>query len=247
VITTRNLLEALLESGNIKRFVNVSSIAVYSNRDTKGSGTLDETSEVEGEAALRHEAYVYGKAKQDELVLEYSNKFGMPYVIVRPGEVFGPGKRKISGRVGIGTFGVFLHLGGRGQIPLTYVENCAEAIVLAGIRRDVRSLVFNIVDNDLPTSREFLRDYKRNVQKFRSIFVPYGLTYLLCYLWEKYSAWSKGQVPPVFNRRQCIASWKRVRYSNVRVREELGWRPSVSMKEGLKRYFEYMKVTGGSF
>jgi nucleoside-diphosphate-sugar epimerase len=244
VVATRNLLDAILENANLKRFVNVSSISVYSNRDTGKNGRLDETCEMDGDPTLRHEAYVYGKVKQDELLLDYGRRFDIPCVIVRPGEVFGPGKRKISGRVGIDTFGIFLHLGGQNQLPLTYVDNCAEAIVLAGVKKGVDGGVFNVVDDDLPTSRRFLRLYKKNVRKIRSLYIPYRMTYFLCYLWEKYSEWSKGQLPPVFNRRSCMADWKRVRYSNRKMRESLGWKPRVSMDEALKRYFEYMKESG---
>src|SRR5205807_994577 len=81
--------------------------------------------------------YCYAKVKQDELVTDYGKKFGIPYVIVRPGSVYGPGKEQITGRVGIGTFGVFLHLGGSNTIPLTYVDNCVDAIVLAGLKKGV--------------------------------------------------------------------------------------------------------------
>ena len=44
---------------------------------------------------------------------------------------WGSHKEDIARWVGIGTFGVFLHLGGSNTIPFTYVDNCAEAIVLA--------------------------------------------------------------------------------------------------------------------
>jgi len=205
---------------------------------------LDETCEMDGEPALRHEAYVFGKVKQDELLLDYARRFNLPYVIVRPGEVFGPGKRKISGRVGIDTFGIFLHLGGGNQVPLTYVDNCAEVIVLAGVKKGINSEVFNVVDDNLPSSRKFLRMYKQKVGHFRSVYVPYRISYFLCYLWEKYSTWSNGQVPPVFNRRSCVADWKRVGYSNRKIKEELGWKPRVPMDEALRRYFEYMKRSG---
>jgi nucleoside-diphosphate-sugar epimerase len=241
VVATRNLLDSVLENGNLKRFVNVSSIAVYSNRDTSRRRMLDETCEMDGEPALRHEAYVFGKVKQDELVFDYARRFDIPYVIVRPGEVFGPGKRKISGRVGINTFGIFLHLGGRNQVPLTYVDNCAEAIVLAGVMKGVNREIFNVVDYNLPTSRKFLRMYKKNVRHFWSVYIPYRMTYFLCYLWEKYSAWSNGQLVPVFNRRQCVASWKTVRYSNQKIRDALGWKPRFPIDEALKRYFKYMR------
>ncbi len=246
VVATRNLLEALLENGKSKRFVNVSSIAVYSNRDANKTKILDETSEMDGEPALRHEAYVYGKVKQDEILLEYARRFKIPYVIVRPGEVFGPGKRKISGRVGIDTFSIFLHLGGRNQVPLVYVDNCAEAIILAGIAKGVDGEIFNIMDDNLPTSREFLNMYKKKVKQFRSIYVPYGLFYFLSFLWEKYSIWSRGQFPMIFNRRRCIAHWKFTRYSNDKAKRMLGWNPKVSRDEAFSRYFNYMKSNGES-
>jgi nucleoside-diphosphate-sugar epimerase len=241
VVATRNLLDSILGNGNLKRFVNVSSIAVYSNRDANKGGMLDETCEIDREPALRYEAYVYGKVKQDELILDYARRFNLPCVIVRPGEVFGPGKRKISGRVGIDTFGIFLHLGGGNQVPLTYVDNCAEAIVLAGIKKGIDGKVFNVVDDNLPSSRKFLRMYKKNVEKLWSVYIPYRMSYFLCHLWEKYSTWSNGQLPPAFNRRQCIASWKNVRYSNQKIKEAVGWKPRVPMDEALRRYFEYMK------
>lgn len=244
VVTTRNLLECFQDTTNLKRFVNVSSIAVYSNRDVKRYGVLDEKSEVDSCPEVRYEAYVYGKVKQDELVLDYARKYRIPYVIVRPGDVFGPGKKKISGRVGITSFGVFLHLGGRAQVPLTYIDNCAEAIALAGIKKGIDGEVFNIVDSQLPTSRFFLRMYKKNVGYFKSIYLPYGITYLLCYFWEKYSVWSRGQLPPAFNRRKCIGAWKRIRYSNKKAIEILGWQPRVTMNEALNRYFAFMKESG---
>ncbi len=183
------------------------------------------------------DAYTFAKVKQDELVTEYGQRFGIPYVIVRPGSVFGPGKQAITGRVGIDTFGVFMHLGGSNRIPLTYVDNCSDAIVLAGVTPGVEGEVFNIVDDDLPSSRQFLRQYKRNVKRFTSIYIPRPVSYVLCRLWEKYSNWSEGQLPPVFNRRRWNSEWKKTRYSNEKLKAKLGWTPKVSMQEGLSRYF----------
>ena len=106
---------------------------------------LDETCAVETKLVERNEPYVYAKLKQDELVQEYAAKYGFPYVVLRPGAVYGPGqKAEITHRVGIGTFGIFLHLGGRNRIPFTHVRNCAEAIALAGTAPGVDGEVFNV-------------------------------------------------------------------------------------------------------
>ena len=241
VVTTRNLLEALTERGNVRRFVNVSSFAVYSRFRSKRGEIWDECCPLEDNLRERHDAYAYGKLKQDELVLRYQKSAGLPVTIVRPGIVFGPGKKAIPGFAGIDTFGFFMHLGGGGRLPLTYVENCAEAIVLAGLSQQAVGQVFNVVDDDLPTSRKFLRGYKRNVKKFFSVPVPYCVTYGLCALWEWYAGRSRGQLPPVFNRRECTFAWRGHTYSNRKLKDFLGWQARIPMQQALQHYFEYQK------
>ncbi|MFC2160405.1 NAD-dependent epimerase/dehydratase family protein [Acidobacteriota bacterium] len=241
VVTTRNLLDAAVNESALKRFVNISSIAVYSNEKIPRGGLMDESCAVETKYYERNEPYVYGKAKQDELVFEYAQKYNLPYVNVRPSVVFGPGKAKITDRVGSATFGVFLHLGLSNRIPLTYVDNCAEAIVLAGLKEGIEGQVFNIFDDDLPTSRQFLRSYKHIVRRIFSIPIPYRIWYIFCSLWEKYSKWSDGQLPAVFNRRSCAFYWKGNTYSNRKAKDMLGWNPKIDMNESLKRFFNYMR------
>ena len=245
VVTTRNLLDAMIKTKSLKRFVNVSSFSVYSNRKIRRRGLLDEMCEVESQPILRGDAYSYAKVKQDELIMDYVKKYRIPYVVVRPGVVYGPGNKGIHGRVGIGTFGIFLHIGGSNKLPLTYVDNCAEAIVLAGINKGVDGEVFNIVDDELPTSRKFLKLYKENVKHFKSIYVPYSIFYCLCFFWEKYSKWSEGQLPPAFNRNMCSTYWKGNRYSNEKLKKLLDWRQKVGLKESMEHYFKYQKTVRG--
>jgi len=244
VITTRNLIEAALRHGNLKRLVNVSSFAVYTNRGKKTGRVLDETCPVETSPETRAEAYCYGKVKQDELVIDYGKKAGLPYVIVRPGTVYGPGKKFIPGRVGVDTFGIFLHFGGSNLLPLSYVGNCAEAIVLAGLVPGIDGEVFNIVDDDLPTSRNFLRQYKNNVSNIKSIYVPKVISFLFCWAWEKLSTWSRGQLPPVFTRREWIAYWEKTKFTNNKLKSMTGWEPDISTREGLELFFDYCRQAG---
>lgn len=237
VVTTRNLLDASLQHGGLQRFVSISSFTVYTNDRRPRRQPLDERCPIERQPALRGDAYSFAKVKQDEIVMEYGEKFGVPYVIVRPGYVYGPGNEAITDRVGLGTFGVFLHLGGGNPIPFTYVDNCAEAIVRAGLLKGVDGQVFNIVDDDLPSSRAFLREYKRNVRRFPSVYVPHAVSYVLCALWERYSYWSEGQLPPTFNRRSWRTFWKKTRYTNAKVKASLGWVQEVSTADGMALYF----------
>jgi nucleoside-diphosphate-sugar epimerase len=239
-LATRNLLDAFLKFGAPKRFVNVSSFAVYSNLSLKRGDVLDETCPLENAPQERFDAYGFGKLKQEELVREYGSRLQLPHVIVRPGYVFGPGKRDLSGRVGIGTFGFFIQVSGSNVLPLTFVDNCAEAIVLAGVKPGVEGEVFNVVDNELLTGNQFLRARKK-AGPLRSIRIPYFLAYLLCLLWEKYSKWSKNQLPPAFNRRRCAAEWKGNRYPNQKIRERLEWKPRVSLDKAMEAFLGQFK------
>jgi nucleoside-diphosphate-sugar epimerase len=235
-LATRNLLESFLEAGKPKRFVNVSSFAVYSNLNARRGSLLDESWPLEDSPQERYDAYGFGKLKQEQLIREYGETRGLPYVILRPGAVFGPGKKDLSGRIGIDTFGFFIHVGGSKVLPLTYVDNCAEAIVLAGLKPGIDGEIFNVVDDELLTSGEFLRAYKKHVKGFFSVPVPYFIAYWMCFLWESYSKRSKGQLPPAFNRRRCAAEWKGNRYSNQKLRDRLGWKPRVSMKSAMSSF-----------
>jgi nucleoside-diphosphate-sugar epimerase len=243
-LATRNLIEAFLEFGQPRRFVNVSSFAVYSNLKLKRGALLDESCALEDAPQERFDAYGFGKLKQEEIVKDYGNKRGLPFVILRLGTVFGPGKRALSGRVGIDTFGFFIHLGGSNRLPLTFVDNCAEAIVLAGVKSDVDGEVFNVVDDEPVTSRQFFSAYKKRVKPFLFVRLPYFLAYGMSLLWEKYSKWSRGQLPPVFNRRRCSAEWGGNQYSNEKLREKLGWKPRVNMQQAMDAFLGQFETNG---
>ena len=234
-LATRNLIDAFLQFGNRKRFVNVSSFALYSNLKLKRGALLDENCPLEEAPQERFDPYGFGKLKQEELVRQYGEKYKLPYVILRPGYVFGPGKTEINGRVAINTFGFFIQVGGSHPLPLTYVDNCAEAIVLAGLKPGIEGEVFNVVDDELLTGRQFLRLYKAKLERF-SVRIPYFAAYGLCLLWEKYAKWSNGQLPAVFNRRRCAAEWKWNRYSNRKLHELMGWKPRVPINDAMEAF-----------
>lgn len=241
VVTTRNLIEPVLKNGCLRRFVNVSSFIVYKSPSGKRGKVIDESSPIERQPETRAQAYCYGKVKQDELVSFYGEKYHLPYVIVRPGTVYGPGKAFIPPRIGNDTFGIFLHLGGPNRIPLSYVSNCAEAIVLAGLAPGIEKEVFNVVDDDLPTSRRYLREYKKKVKDFKSIYLPHFISYLLYFGWEKMAKWSKDQIPPVYTRKEWKGIWKKAEFTNDKIKQRLGWQQTISTEEGLKIFFEYCR------
>jgi nucleoside-diphosphate-sugar epimerase len=218
----------------LRRIVLVSSFAVYSNRQS--SQLLDETCPLEPHPE-RRDAYCYAKVRQEEIVREYAEKHGFGAVFLRPGSIYGPGQKGMTGRVGLGTFGLFLHLGGSNRIPFTYVDNCAAAIALAGVANGIDGEAFNVVDDDLPSSRQFLRAYKKQVGRFKTLYVPRSMSYLLCWMWGKYSKWSMGQLPPAFTLDTWYTQWRKTRYSNSKLKKQVGWSPETRTQDGLRQYF----------
>src|SRR5437899_4531693 len=63
-LATRNLIDAFLEYGQPKRFVNVSSFAVYSNLKLKKGAVLDENCPLEDAPQARLDAYGFARLRQ---------------------------------------------------------------------------------------------------------------------------------------------------------------------------------------
>jgi nucleoside-diphosphate-sugar epimerase len=116
--------------------------------------------------------------------------------------------------------------------------------VLAGLVEGIDGEVFNVVDDERMTSSAFLRAYRRHVDAFASVRMPYFIASALSRLWERYAISSKGQLPPVFNRRRCSAEWKGNRYVNYKLHERLGWTPRVPLKVAMERFLEQFPPKG---
>ena len=189
----------------------------------------------------KRDLYSYAKLRQERLFREYQEKHGFPLVILRPGVIYGPSGSALSSRIGLNLFGVFLHLGGRNVIPLSYVVNCAEAIVVAGQSPDANGQVYNVHDDDLPTCHSYLRQYRREVRKLRILRLPYAATMFLSKQVERYSIRSKGQLPAIFTPYKTATTWKGNRFDNQKLKM-LGWKQVVPTDEGLKCTFAYLRA-----
>lgn len=241
VDTLKTLLEALVRTGELKRFVHVSSFAVYSNLDLPVGSLLDESCAIEVDPVLRGEPYTYAKVMQERVVREFGQRCALPYVILRPGAVYGPGNTSISGRIGIATSKVFLHLGNSNVIPFTYVDNCADAIVLSGLKEGIDGEVLNVVDDGRTTSRRFLELYAEHGMRVRFLSLPKALSYPLYCAVGFFFRVRGSSIPPKYNRRRWCAYWKGNTYTNEKLKRMVGWSQNISMEEGMHRYFEYCK------
>ncbi len=85
VLATRNLVAAA-EKYKVRRFVQISSIVAYGN---SAEGELDEEQPVHADGG----SYVLTKLASEHSVLAATANSAMELVIIRPGDVYGPGSR----------------------------------------------------------------------------------------------------------------------------------------------------------
>ncbi|MGC9158932.1 MAG: NAD-dependent epimerase/dehydratase family protein [Terracidiphilus sp.] len=243
VVASRNLLEALRARHTPPiertRVVLVSSFGVYGVAALGRGARIDENTPLEEHPELR-DVYSHSKLRQEQLFREYQRRDGFELVVLRPGVVYGPGGGAFSNRIGLQIGSVFFHLGGNNPLPLTFVVNCAEAIVLAAGDPGSAGQAYNVHDDDLPTASGYLRAYKRRVKKIRSIRLPYPVTSLLARVLEAYRRRSLNQLPGVLTPYKVASAWGGNRFSNAKL-HALGWRPLVATREAMADTFESLR------
>ncbi len=234
VVASRNLLEAVGNS-NPMRIVLVSSFGVYGVANLGRGARIDEHTALESKPEWR-DHYSYSKLRQEQLFWEYQQRNGFELVVLRPGVIYGPGGSHFSNRVGLTVGDGLLHFGANNLLPLSYVENCAEAVVVAGSHQGTAGQVYNVHDDDLPTCRQYLRGYKKNVRNIRSISVPYFGVKILSSMATKYNRYSKGQLPAILTPYKVTSQWGGNRFDNSKL-HSIGWKQLVPTKDGLQRSF----------
>lgn len=243
VVASKNLLEAIAqrkaEGHAPPRVVLVSTFGVYGVAELPRGTIVDEETPLEANPALR-DSYSATKLRQEQLFREYEQKLGLSLVVVRPGVIYGPGGGAMSSRVGLDVFGIFLNLGRNNRLPLTFVDNCAEAILAAG-EAGKDGDVYNVVDDDLPTCSEYLALFRRDVRDVLAVPVPYPAAQLLSRAVSWYSKYSRGQLPAVFTPYRTAATWGGNRFDNRKIKG-LGWKPRVPTQEALARTMEWLKA-----
>ncbi len=238
VITTENLLEAMVEA-NVMRLVNISTFCVYDYLRIPSRTTLKENSAIERDPLERDE-YTQTKLIQEELIQEFQqNHQNSQVTTIRPGLIYGKDNIWSTLLGGQLTDNLWLRIGGYATMPLTYIENCADAIVCAGERPQAIGQIINIVDDNLPTQRT----YVKKLQQFRlpipkTIPINYTLMRSIAWTFWKYNKivlQGQARLPGIFNPVILDARFKHFRFSNKLAKQILNWQPEYSLDAALDR------------
>jgi nucleoside-diphosphate-sugar epimerase len=239
VVSSKRLMETM--TGHpIKRFVLVSSLSVYGLADAPRDSVVDETRALERHPE-RRDVYSHAKLRQELVVREHAANGGVELVVLRPGTLYGSGGPAFSPRIGLVISGCLFHFGGDNVLPLSHVSNCAEAVVLAATGGLPAPAAYNVVDDDLPTAAEYVRRYKREVERIRSIRCPFFATMVLSKWAERWHVSSSGRIPAVLTPYRTGSLWRGHRFDNRRLRLA-GWTQIVSTRDGLARAFDDLRA-----
>lgn len=239
VVATENLLQAMQEAG-VRHLVHVSSFSLYDYLHKWSWSVLDEDSPLEQNFADRDE-YTQAKRMQEDLVVRHARQHGWRLAVLRPGVIYGRDNTWNS-LIGFKAGGrMWIRHGGLSILPVTYVENCAEAIVLSLTSEKAEGAVLNVVDDYLPTRRRFMAELaKREAVRPRIIPVAWTVMRIVARLaWLTNVALFRGKarLPGLFRPASLHARCKPLRYSNARLKQALGWRPRYGLTEAMDRSY----------
>jgi nucleoside-diphosphate-sugar epimerase len=231
---TTNLCEAMVTAG-VTHIVHCSSRAVYDWVQAKK--TPDESAPIDAAPKLRDE-YAQAKIAQEGLVQTYAVKHNWTVTILRPGFIWGAGREQMAGW-GHSVGPLHLVVGGRRELPMTYIENCAECIALAIDAPKAAGQIFNIIDDDLPTARQFAELVtKLEGQGGMFVNLPYGPGFALATFATGISRTLLGgriNLPGLLTPASYRARFHPLHLSNRKAKELLGWQPRFNFREAWER------------
>jgi len=236
VVATENLLSAMEEAG-VNRIVSISSFSVYDYMKVPYFSTVTEMSPVEKDAFDRDE-YAHTKLVQERLVRMWCTERKWDFTILRPGVIFGR-DNLWSARLGVRGSKVWLRIGAWAHVPLTYAENCADAIVAAAESEGAKNHILNVVDDETPTQRRYVSLlHKRQTRRPVVVPIPYTVMWLLAGGAKLFNKWLCGggaKVPGIFVPCRLAARAKPLKYTNAGIKAAMGWKPIWNLKDSLDR------------
>ncbi len=230
---TRNVVEAC-ERCQVRRLVYVSSMSVLDHAGHRPGVPVNESSPYEPNPQKRG-LYTKTKLDAERLVLEAAASHRINAVVVRPGQIYGPGAEKVPPSGTIGIAGRWVVVGsGDHHVPLVYVDNVVDALMLAAEEDLPNGSVFQLVDPIGLTQREYV-DYAKQAVPVKAMYVPSWLLSTAGVGVELLGKILKRAVPLTpYRVRSITPLWP---CDCTAAQTILGWRPRVTIQEGMERTF----------
>lgn len=222
---TRLVADAAGRAG-VRCLVHLSSVMVY------GFDFPDQVAEDGPFPAGEPNPYCVTKLRSEGAALR-ARASGSRVVVLRPGDVYGPGSVPWVVRpLELMRAGLFvLPDGGRGILNHVHVDDLAEAVLLAAERDEVDGVPINVCDG----VRTLVRDYFGRLAEHSGLPAPRALpagVLRVAFAALAGGARALGRRPPAAPAALDFLLRPNV-YSNARARALLGWAPRVDLATGL--------------
>lgn len=233
---TRRVIRAA-QSAGVRRIVHISSLGVYAVPYDGVTITEDSAYESEGESRGH---YSRSKLAADRVALDAARR-GAPVVVLRPGLLYGPGKRPPLARQSFSVKQFKLILATPAYtLPMTYIDNAADAVSLAATADGTVGQAFTIVDANMPQA-EYAALYRDACgESWRPMFLPVGMIAAAAWGLERALRLARRRSPVTYH--QIRRATRRAYYDCSRAEHLLGWRPAVSVPEGLRSTFASLQT-----
>lgn len=229
----KNLIESCLDC-NVKQFIHISSAGVL--------GPLP-AGVVADESFPCNPSNIYERTKceAEDVIIKTAEKHGIPYTIIRPEFVYGPGDTHVLGLFKAVLSRRFVILGnGRTTLHPTFIDDLIQGVRLCTDNHKALGKIFLITGEGFITVQEMAEIIADELHvRLPGIKVPLGIANTMARVFEL-----GGRVvhfePPL--------TWSRVRFftenrafSSQKAREELGFVPQVGFRKGVRRTIRWYR------
>ncbi|MBZ5619355.1 MAG: NAD-dependent epimerase/dehydratase family protein [Acidobacteriia bacterium] len=238
---TRNIVEACERHG-VRKLVYVSSMTVLDHAGHEAGVPVNENTPYEPNAGQRG-LYTQTKLEAEMTVLAAAAQGRIHALILRPGQIYGPGTEMTppGGTIAIG--GRWLVVGsGNHHVPFVYVENVVDALMLAARSELPNGAIFQLVDREGIRQKAYIEWVRRSGRPVRVSYVPPW--FLLC------AGWGVELIGKILRRSMPLNRY-RVRSITplwpcdcATAYSHLGWKPQYSIQEGLAITFPPKETQG---
>jgi nucleoside-diphosphate-sugar epimerase len=215
-----NLVQKVLDKEmRLRRFVYISSTLTLGYLGTN-------LSEENPGRSTDFMPYVRAKKKVEAYLLEKERSVGLPAVILRAGDTYGPNDRTTCDKILRGAErGVPIIVGhGRHRFAYCYVGNLCQAVELALVNDRAVGKAYTVTNGIVPSWREFLSGLQRGIGKKQRLYVPIWLAKWAGSsqeLWKKLSPGFR----PELTRYRIRRITTETTYDISKTVAELGYRP----------------------
>jgi nucleoside-diphosphate-sugar epimerase len=233
VMATERLIDQIIQAPREqRRMVLVSSLSVYGADQLSENALLDEQSPIEKNPDLR-DAYCRSKLAQEVVSMKAANAEKLDLFIMRVGAVLGP-SRLWNSHLGHALGPILVRFGSKGEVPVTYIDNCAKALVLAAETPLSGFEVINVIDDDLPDRATYIRALSKSGWPLFVIPISWKVLSGVGVMFSLIPNLSK-KLPGLLRPGVLRSRMMPMRYDNSKLKLRLKWHVAMSFDAAFKR------------